>query len=238
MLRFQSVTKRYPHEKHCAVEDLDFSLAPKEFAFIVGPSGSGKSTIFQLLTAEIQPTNGLIDCCGYRVERLRDGSLAKYRRQLGVVFQDFRLIPSMTVYENIALARRVSGGFHTKIRRSTEEVMERLRVSDLRKRYPYQLSGGEQQRVAIARALVNRPKLILADEPTGNLDPEASLRIMELFSEINASEVYGNPAMLVITHEHGLVDQMQKRVIRLDHGRIISDQESGTYASEERSVEV
>lgn len=229
MIRFDRVSKRYYAQDTYALDDVSFHIAPHEFAFLVGPSGSGKSTVFRLLTGEISPSTGSILSCGRQLEKLPPRQLPAYRRELGVVFQDFRLIQSMTVFENLAFAKRVNGVHPFLVRRKTMELLEQLELSNLAKRYPSQISGGEQQRVAIARSLMNCPKVILADEPTGNLDPDFSSRIMEMFRQVNENTDLDRPAVLIITHEERLVDSMGKRVIRLEDGRLRSDVARGTY---------
>lgn len=229
MIHFQSVTMKYPGEKKYAVQNMSFHIAPGEFVFVTGASGSGKTTLFKLLTAENRPVSGTITACGFLLEKLKKKELAHYRRQLGVIFQDFRLISSMTVYDNLAFVRRINHVDPFLIDKQVEEMLEMLGIAEYRDKYPFQLSGGEQQRVAIGRALINFPRLILADEPTGDLDPESSHSVMNLLNEINGKEEYGSPTVVVITHEKKLVDQMRKRVIHLDHGQLISDVSRGTY---------
>lgn len=234
MIDFKNVNKRYFGEDHFVLDEVTFHVDQGEFAVIVGPSGSGKSTIFKLMTREITPTSGTITVMGQQVNKIPAKMLPAYRRELGVVFQDFRLIQSMTVYENLYFAMLVTKANRSDIRERIKLVSKELDIAMFSERYPYQLSGGEQQKVAIARALMNRPKLILADEPTGNIDPAFSKRIMEHLMSVNDNPDLGCPTVLLITHEEQLVNSMGKRVIHLDHGRIISDQKQGVYSSRRR----
>lgn len=229
MIKFESVSKEYQKNHGFALLETTFQIQDQEFVFLVGPSGSGKSTLFKLLTAELQPTSGIIECCNYRLDKLRKKELPLYRRKLGVVFQDFRLIQSMTVAENLVFARRVTGVDTYLAKNRANELLESLDMTRYANRLPRQLSGGEQQRVAIARALMNCPEVILADEPTGNLDPETGRSILNKLAEINQDSLYGRPTVLIITHDQRMVDEMQKRVIRLESGRVISDVSCGTY---------
>ena len=190
-----------------------------EFAFLVGPSGSGKSTIIKLITGELQPTSGTVHVNGYSLDRIRKREIPYLRRTLGVVFQDFRLIPTKTVYENVAFAMRVIGTRERESRDRVRYVLELVGLDTKSQRHPGELSGGEQQRLAIARALVNNPSTIIADEPTGNLDPARSLEIMNLLQEINNL----GTTLLVGTHELDLVQRFAKRVIAIDEGLVISD---------------
>ena len=196
-----------------------------EFVFLVGPSGSGKSTIIKLLSGEVRASGGRIGVNNFDLRTIKRRHLPKLRRTLGVIFQDFRLIEDMTVYDNVAFAMRVVGTPNRKIRKRVPEVLELVGLSDCGRRLPRELSGGEQQRVAIARAIVNSPQLIIADEPTGNLDPSKSLEIMLLLKEINEL----GTTVLVVTHEKDLVNAFKKRVVELDQGRIISDRTYGYY---------
>ena len=190
-----------------------------EFAFLVGPSGSGKSTIIKLINGELKPTSGAVHVNGYSLERIRKREIPYLRRTIGVVFQDFRLIDTKTVYENVAFAMRVVGAREREIRERVPYVLELVGLETKEKRHPSALSGGEQQRLAIARALVNNPSTIIADEPTGNLDPARSIEIMSLLQEINNL----GTTVLVVTHELELVERMHKRVIAIDEGLVISD---------------
>jgi cell division transport system ATP-binding protein len=200
-----------------------------EFAFLVGPSGSDKSTIIKLITGEIKPTSGTVHVNGYSLERIRKREIPYLRRTLGVVFQDFRLIDTKTVYDNVAFAMRVIGAREREIKERVPYVLELVGLDTKSRRHPGELSGGEQQRLAIARALVNNPSTIIADEPTGNLDPARSLEIMSLLQEINNL----GTTMLVVTHEHDLVERFANRVIAIDEGVVISDGMDGFYHYED-----
>lgn len=211
-----------------ALREVSLCVNDGEFVFLVGPSGSGKSTLIKLLTGEIVPSDGRVVVNGFNVGSLRYSELPKLRRTLGVVFQDFRLIDKKTVYENVAFAMRVVGASPRAIRKRVSYVLDLVGVLHKARRYPPELSGGEQQRVAIARALVNNPRMIIADEPTGNLDPARSLEIMTLLDRINSL----GTTILVVTHEKELVNKMGKRVVALEKGRIISDRTGGYYQHE------
>ncbi len=222
MIRFNNVRKTYPTGTE-ALKGLSFELKDGEFAFLVGPSGAGKSTILNLLTAEEPITGGTQMVNGYNLNTIRPRQVPYLRRSLGIVFQDFRLIEKKTVYENLAFAMRIIGTSPREMRRRIPYVLELVGLQDKQKRYPNELSGGEQQRVAIARALVNNPSTIIADEPTGNLDPDRSMEIMCLLEAINSL----GTTMLVVTHEKALVNHFNKRVIHIDNGIVVSDQEGG-----------
>jgi len=208
-----------------ALKGVTFELRTGEFAFLVGPSGSGKSTVIKLLTGEIAATDGRVVVNGYDMERIRMRKMPYLRRTLGVIFQDFRLIEKKSVYENVAFAMRVVGASNKEIRKRVPYVLELVGLEGKVKAKPDELSGGEQQRVAIARALVNDPELIIADEPTGNLDPARSLEILLLHQKINEL----GTTVLIVTHEKPLVDKFSQRVIAIDGGRIISDGMDGYY---------
>ena len=227
MIRFSNVKKTYPNGTE-ALKGLSFELKDGEFAFLVGPSGAGKSTILSLLTAEEPITGGSLMVNGYNLNTIRPRQVPYLRRSLGIVFQDFRLISKKTVYENMAFAMRVIGASPREMRRRIPYVLELVGLEDKQNNYPSELSGGEQQRVAIARALVNNPSTIIADEPTGNLDPDRSLEIMTLLERINAL----GTTMLVVTHEKGLVNHFNKRVIHIEDGVVVSDEEDGFYIYE------
>lgn len=218
MIEFVDVKKSYSVGTK-ALRGVSMQIEDGEFAFLVGPSGSGKSTIIKLITGELKPTSGSVHVNGYSLERIRKREIPYLRRTIGVVFQDFRLIENMTVYENVAFAMRVVGARNQEIRERVPYVLELVGLESKSRRHPNELSGGEQQRLAIARALVNNPSMIIADEPTGNLDPARSLEIMTLLQEINNL----GTTMLVVTHEHHLVDQFGNRVITIDEGLISSD---------------
>lgn len=212
-----------------ALRGVNMKLASGEFAFLVGPSGSGKSTIIKLLTGEIAPTDGTVLVNGFNLSNIKMNKMPYLRRSLGVIFQDFRLISKKTVYENVAFAMHAVGATPREIRKRVPYVLDLVGLEAKTKMRPYELSGGEQQRVAIARALVNNPSLIIADEPTGNLDPARSLEILMLLQKINEL----GTTVLVVTHEKALVDTFSKRVIAIDGGRIISDRMDGYYNYEE-----
>ena len=224
MIRFNNVRKTYPNGTQ-ALKGLSFELKDGEFAFLVGPSGCGKSTILSLLTAEEPISGGSLMVNGYNLNTIRPGQVPYLRRSLGIVFQDFRLIPKKTVYENMAFAMRVVGASPREMRRRIPYVLDLVGLTGKENNMPDELSGGEQQRVAIARALVNNPSTIIADEPTGNLDPDRSMEIMSLLERINAL----GTTMLVVTHEKGLVNHFNKRVIHIEDGVVASDEEDGFY---------
>ena len=228
MIDFVNVTKTYETGTH-ALNGIDLHIDDGEFVFLVGASGSGKSTIIKLLTAELQPTGGSINVNGYQLEKIKRSAIPYMRRTLGVIFQDFRLIDNKTVYENVAFAMRVIGASSKEIKQRVPYVLELVGLENKARRLPNELSGGEQQRVAIARALVNNPSMIIADEPTGNLDPARSFEIMLLLEQINAL----GTTVLVVTHEKGLVDRFTKRVVALEAGKIVSDGMDGYYNYEE-----
>ena len=218
MIEFTDVTKSYSVGTQ-ALKGVSLQIEDGEFVFLVGPSGSGKSTIIKLITGELKPTSGDVHVNGYSLSRIRKKEIPFLRRTVGVVFQDFRLIDTKTVYENVAFAMRVIGAREQEIRERVPYVLELVGLENKSHRHPGELSGGEQQRLAIARALVNNPSTIIADEPTGNLDPARSLEIMSLLQEINNL----GTTMLVVTHELDLVDRFAKRVIAIDDGLVISD---------------
>ena len=229
MIEFSEVTKSYTVGTH-ALRGIDLQIEDGEFAFLVGPSGSGKSTIIKLITGELQPTSGTVHVNGYSLERIRKREVPYLRRTVGVVFQDFRLIATKTVYDNVAFAMRVIGAREAEIRERVPYVLELVGLETKSRRHPSELSGGEQQRLAIARALVNNPSTIIADEPTGNLDPARSLEIMSLLQEINNL----GTTILVVTHERDLVERFGKRVIVLDEGLVVSDGMDGYYSYEDQ----
>ena len=218
MIEFTNVVKTYA-EGNDALRGVSMQIEDGEFAFLVGPSGSGKSTIIKLINGELKPTSGAVHVNGYSLERIRKREIPYLRRTIGVVFQDFRLIDTKTVYENVAFAMRVVGAREREIRERVPYVLELVGLETKEKRHPSALSGGEQQRLAIARALVNNPSTIIADEPTGNLDPARSIEIMSLLQESNSL----GTTVLVVTHELELVERMHKRVIAIDEGLVISD---------------
>ena len=222
MIEFNNVKKSYSVGTK-ALRGVSMQIEDGEFCFLVGPSGSGKSTIIKLITGELKPTSGSVHVNGYSLERIRRREIPYLRRTVGVVFQDFRLIEKMTVYENVAFAMRVVGARDKEIRSRVPYVLDLVGLETKSRRHPGELSGGEQQRLAIARALVNNPSTIIADEPTGNLDPERSFEIMQLLQEINNL----GTTMLVVTHEQNLVEQFTNRVITINDGLITSDWTEG-----------
>ena len=222
MIEFVNVSKSYKNGTH-ALRNISFKVQKGEFAFVVGSSGSGKTTIIKNIMREETPSSGLVMVNGYNLNRMRRRHIPKFRRTLGVVFQDFRLIDNMTVYDNVAFALRVTNVVSREIRMRVPYVLKLLGLASKAKCMPNQLSGGEQQRVALARALVNNPSIIIADEPTGNIDPELSFEIVDLLSEINKQ---AGTTILMVTHEHELVSYFNKRVITLENGTVISDTSS------------
>ena len=224
MIEFTDVVKSYI-QGNKALRGVSMQIEDGEFAFLVGPSGSGKSTIIKMITGELKPTSGTVHVNGYNLERIRKREVPFLRRTVGVVFQDFRLIPTKTVYDNVAFAMRVIGARNKEIKERVPYVLDLVGLETKGRRYPGELSGGEQQRLAIARALVNNPSTIIADEPTGNLDPARSLEIMTLLEEINKL----GTTMLVVTHAQNLVEQFNHRVIAIDDGLVVSDGMDGYY---------
>ncbi len=227
MIEFIDVVKSYAVGNQ-ALKGVSLQIEDGEFAFLVGPSGSGKSTIIKLITGELKPTSGSVHVNGYSLERIRKREIPYLRRTVGVVFQDFRLIDTMTVYDNVAFAMRVVGAREKEIRERVPYVLDLVGLDTKSRRHPGELSGGEQQRLAIARALVNNPSTIIADEPTGNLDPARSFEIMSLLQEINKL----GTTMLVVTHAQELVEQFSNRVIAIEDGLIVSDGMEGYYSYE------
>ena len=226
MIRMKNVTEVYDSSDTVALNGIDLKIDEGEFVFLVGPSGSGKTTLMKLITGEVRPTNGTVIVNDFDMSKIRRHKLPKMRRTLGVVFQDYRLIDNMTVYDNVAFAMRVVGARNKDIRKRVPYVLELVGLAGREKRLPNELSGGEQQRVAIARALVNSPRMLVADEPTGNLDPVRSLELMLLFEKINEM----GTTVLVVTHEKELVNALAKRVITIENGRVISDGMDGYYS--------
>ena len=227
MIQFTDVTKSYT-EGNTALNGVSLQIEDGEFVFLVGPSGSGKSTIMKVITGELKPTSGQVHVNGYSLERIRKRDIPYMRRTLGVVFQDFRLINKMTVYDNVAYAMRVIGAREAEIKERVPYVLDLVGLTGKERRHPNEMSGGEQQRLAIARALVNNPSTIIADEPTGNLDPARSFELMSLLEEINKL----GTTVLVVTHEQDLVERFDKRVIAIDDGKVISDGMDGYYRYE------
>ena len=228
MIRLLDIQKTYDNGTK-ALKGVSMRIDDGEFAFLVGPSGSGKSTIIKLITGEVQPSGGRIMVNGYNLGSIRPNQVPYMRRTLGVIFQEFRLIENKTVWEHLTFAMRAVGASPREVRKRIPYVLDLVGLARKGSRYPTQLSGGEQQRVAIARALVNNPQMIIADEPTGNLDPQRSLEIMLLLEKINEL----GTTMLVVTHEKELVNRFSKRVIAIENGRIISDETGGYYNNEE-----
>ena len=227
MIRLIDVHKEYDNGTK-ALKGVNLRIDDGEFVFLVGPSGSGKSTVIKLITAEIAATEGRLMVNGYNLNNISPRQVPYMRRTLGIIFQDFRLIEKKTVHENLAFAMRGIGASNRELRRRIPYVLQLVGLEQKADRYPGQLSGGEQQRVAIARALVNNPSMIIADEPTGNLDPQRSLEIMVLLERINEL----GTTVLVVTHEKALVNRFAKRVVAIENGRIISDETGGYYNGE------
>ena len=225
MVRMENVTKVYDSSGTVALDGINMKIDEGEFVFMVGPSGSGKSTMMKLITGEVQATSGRVIVNNFDMVKISRHKIPKMRRTLGVVFQDYRLIENMTVYDNVAFAMRVVGASGRNIAKRVPYVLELVGLDGREKRLPNELSGGEQQRVAIARALVNNPRMIVADEPTGNLDPVRSLELMLLLEKINEM----GTTILVVTHEKELVNALSKRVITIESGKIVSDEEGGYF---------
>lgn len=229
MIKTKNVTKYYANHSKPALADANVDVEKGEFVFLVGPSGSGKSTFIRMLLREILPTKGEIFVNGVDVNHLRSWKVPAFRRNIGCVFQDFKLLPNKTASENVAFALEVIGRPKHVIEAQVPEVLKLVGLEHSLNKYPNEMSGGEQQRVSIARAFVNRPPLLLADEPTGNLDPATSLELMALFDRINKT----GTTVLVATHDREMVDSMRKRVIALEDGRIVRDQARGVYGYED-----
>ena len=227
MLKMTDVSKVYPGGS-TALQDVNVHITPGEFVFVVGPSGAGKSTFIKMLFREVLPTTGSIFVNGVDILSLTPKEIPYLRRQLGIIFQDYRLLPDRTVYENVAFAMQVIETPHRKIKRRVLNVLDLVGLRHRANAYPNELSGGEQQRIDIARAIVNDPILVIADEPTGNLDPETSWDIMDIFKEINAT----GTTIVMATHDKEIVDAMGKRVIAIEDGRIVRDEASGVYGYE------
>lgn len=227
MLIMTDVSKVYPGGS-VALQDVNVHIEPGEFVFVVGPSGAGKSTFIKMLFREVLPTTGSIFVNGTDIMALTPKEIPYMRRQLGIIFQDYRLLPDRTVYENVAFAMQVIEAPHRKIKRQVLNVLDLVGLRHRSDAYPNELSGGEQQRIAIARAIVNDPLLVIADEPTGNLDPETSWDIMEIFKEINAT----GTTIVMATHDKDVVDAMGKRVIAIEKGCIVRDEHEGVYGYE------
>ncbi len=225
VIRFEKVTKTYAGQGHPALDQISVEVEKGEFVFLVGTSGSGKSTALRLVLRESRPTSGRVYVAGKEINRLASWKVPRLRRQIGTVFQDFRLLQNKNVSENVAFALQVIGKSKSEIRTLVPETLEMVGLEGKGDRMPDELSGGEQQRVAVARAFVNRPMILIADEPTGNLDPTTSVGIMKLLDRINRT----GTTVVMATHDSGIVDQMRKRVIELDAGRVVRDQAQGVY---------
>ncbi|RMB60040.1 cell division ATP-binding protein FtsE [Tessaracoccus antarcticus] len=227
MIMFEDVTKFYPGQSRPALRNINLEIAKGEFVFLVGQSGSGKSTFLRLILREYRPTKGTLYVAGKNLGTLNQWKVPALRRQIGTVFQDFRLLPGKTVYENVAFALQVIGKPTKEIRQVVPETLETVGLTGKEDRLNEELSGGEQQRVAIARAFVNRPQILIADEPTGNLDPETSVGIMKLLDRINRT----GTTVIMATHDSSIVDQMRRRVLELRDGELVRDQSKGVYGA-------
>ncbi|MHB1008789.1 MAG: cell division ATP-binding protein FtsE [Propionibacteriaceae bacterium] len=227
MIRFEDVSKVYEGQQRAALKNVSIEVEKGEFVFLVGTSGSGKSTFLRLILREYRATRGHVYVAGKDISRLPAWKIPGLRRQIGTVFQDFRLLPGKTVHENVAFALQVIGKPSSVIKKVVPETLELVGLAGKGDRLPEELSGGEQQRVAIARAFVNRPRILIADEPTGNLDPATSVGIMKLLDRINRADT----TVVMATHDSAIVDQMRKRVIELDAGQVVRDQVKGVYGA-------
>ncbi|MFC5928705.1 cell division ATP-binding protein FtsE [Cryobacterium melibiosiphilum] len=227
MIRFDHISKKYPGTTRPALNSIDVEILRGEFVFLVGASGSGKSSCLRLVLKEEKPTSGSIHVLGQDLRSISNRKVPYFRRNLGVVFQDFRLLPNKTVFDNVAFSLQVIGKSRGFIQEAVPDTLKMVGLAEKALRFPHELSGGEQQRVAIARAIVNKPQILLADEPTGNLDPTTSAGIMALLASINA----GGTTVIMATHEAGIVDEMQRRVIELVNGEIVRDERQGGYAT-------
>lgn len=227
MIELKDASKAYPNGVH-ALNHIDLRIDPGEFVYVIGPTGSGKSTLIKLLNGEEVADSGTVTVNGTNVGALKHRKVPKYRRNIGCIFQDYRLLPRLTVYENIAFALEVTGTPSKQIRQRVREVLELVDLKDKERAYPDELSGGQQQRVTIGRAIPNRPSILIADEPTGNLDPNMSLEIIELLEKINQTQ---GTTIVMVTHDRELVDRFRKRTIMLDKGYIVHDSSKGGYKS-------
>jgi len=225
MILLDRVTKTYSKRSGSALERITLHIEPKEFVIVVGPSGAGKSTLLKLLTREEKPSSGKIVVGGIDYEHLKDRNIPQLRRRIGVVFQDFKLLPNKTVYENVAFALEIVGVGNREIKHTVPKVLNIVGLKGKEKNYPRELSGGERQRVAIARAIVRQPKILIADEPTGNLDPKHAWDVIRVLEKINK---YGTTVLLT-THNQEIVNQLKRRVVTIRDGRVVSDKASGTY---------
>ena len=228
LIEIRDVTKRY-NNGVTALCDINLNISKGEFVFVIGASGSGKSTVIKLLYRQEKPTRGEVYVGGINVAKLRNGRVYKLRRKLGIVFQDYKLLPKKTVFENVAFALEIYGLKESEVRKRTIKAIEQVGLKDKLRSYPDELSGGEQQRVSIARAIVNDPKVLICDEPTGNLDPETSMEIMKVIDDINKEL---GTTIIMATHAKDIVNKMKKRVVTLDKGLIIKDTMKGNYISE------
>lgn len=230
MIELRDVSKVYPGG-HLALDRVSLAVNRGDFVFLVGPTGCGKSTLIKLLIRELEPTEGVVSIAGRDIGNLPDKKIPQLRRNIGTIFQDFKLLPSRTVYENVAYALQVLGASRAEIRRKVPETLRLVGLSTKLHNYPDELSGGEQQRVSVARAFVNHPPLLLADEPSGNLDPVTSVGIMQLLYRINKT----GTTVVVVTHDREMVDRMRRRVIELYEGRVVRDEIAGGYTEESTS---
>ncbi len=229
-IKFRNVEKTYKNGVN-AVYNMNLDIKKGEFVFVIGASGSGKSTLIKMLYREERPTSGEIYVGGINVAKVKNNKVYKLRRKIGIVFQDFKLLPKLTVYENVAFALEIYGLPTNEIKRKVLKALDLVGLKSRTKSYPEQLSGGEQQRVAIARAIVNSPKLLICDEPTGNLDPDTSLEVMKVIEKINNL----GTTIVMATHDREMVDKMKKRVILLDNGKLLKDYEKGSYSHYENA---
>lgn len=225
MICFQNISKKYDEDDNYALRNINLEIKKGEFIFVVGKSGAGKSTLMKLLLREIFPSEGTLKVAGKNIMILKENELPYYRRKIGVVFQDYRLLETKSVYENIAFAMEIVQTDQKKIQQLTPKILNTVGLRDKARKYPNSLSGGEQQRVAIARSIINNPGILICDEPTGNLDPITSAGIMDLLSDINRM----GTTVLIATHDITMVDRMKKRVIVLDKGHLVSDKIGGYY---------
>ncbi|MBR4150493.1 MAG: cell division ATP-binding protein FtsE [Firmicutes bacterium] len=225
MIKFDDVTKIYDGN-NVGLQNVSIDIGDGDFVFLVGPSGAGKTTFIKLILKELEPDSGHIYINGRDCTRLSNRQIPMLRRYVGMVFQDFRLLPNKTVFENVALAMEVMHTTRRTIRRQVPQVLTMMGIADKADKFPSELAGGEQQRVAIARAIINRPQILIADEPTGNLDPDTSWEIMNLLDDINR---HGGTTVVVVTHDKAVVDRMKKRVVAIDNGRVVRDSQEGEY---------
>ncbi|MGO1548667.1 MAG: cell division ATP-binding protein FtsE, partial [Nesterenkonia sp.] len=231
MIRFEHVTRHYGNVDSPALSDISIELNRGDFVFLIGASGSGKSSLLRMVLRESLPQQGKVSVAGQNLSLMLERRVPEYRRSIGMVFQDFRLLPDKTIFDNVAFAMRVIGASRSTIRKQVMKILSRVKLDHLAKRYPHEVSGGEQQRAAIARAIVNSPAIILADEPTGNLDPRASEEVMKILRWINAS----GTTVIMATHDRPIVDRMSRRVVQLHQGRLVRDEPNGLYDPPEGS---